>query len=287
MGITRIGYNGFVVATAILMVREGVYVEAAGAFLVVAFAGKWAYRRLTRTEPPPTSDTLLGTHEAPPPPVSEDLPKTEWITKRELGILAAVALVGGILYLTRDKGGFIHVVGGKVRVSVDFKDPEPLHQVGRHFTFPIPSGPHRVGVWDAEVGGSSRYFQVDVHEGEAFMLSAGPDPCIVQVDMGTLKYGQPLRPDSLPVQARFLKPWTPVLIPPNAFLGVAELPDIRPEGASPSLLTPIPCTQAQDDRSAWAAVRASLPVVQEWAQRAGYSDTDPTRGEAQAREAPP
>ncbi|RKH74089.1 hypothetical protein D7X96_00570 [Corallococcus interemptor] len=184
MGITRIGYNGFVVTTAILMVREGVYVEAAGVFLVVALAGKWAYSRLTRTEPPPTSDTLLGAYEAPPPPPAEEVLKTEWITKRELGILAAVAVVGGILFLNRDKGGFIHVMGGRVRLSVDFKDLEPIHQVGRHFTYSIPSGSHRVGLWDAEIGGNSRYLQVDVRDDEAFMLSVNPDLCIVQVDMG-------------------------------------------------------------------------------------------------------
>ncbi|RKH50930.1 hypothetical protein D7X55_11515 [Corallococcus sp. AB049A] len=67
MGITRISYTGFVVATATLMVREGSTVEAVGVFLTVALAGKWAYSRLTRTEPPPTSDTLLGAYNAPRP----------------------------------------------------------------------------------------------------------------------------------------------------------------------------------------------------------------------------
>lgn len=283
MNFRRNNFLWFVFVTTVLLLRAGNPVGA-GVFATVALAGRWAYFRLTQG-PPPTSDTLLGAYEAPPPPPAEESLKTQWITKRELGILVAVAVVGGALYLTRDKGGFIHVVGSNLLVSVDDEQVEPLHRVDRHLTYRIPSGAHRVGLYDPAVGGSGRRLQVEVREGEAFMLSTSPDLCIVQVDMATLKYSQPLRKDAvaLPVLARFTETLTPVRIPPNAFLDVAELPGTRPEGPSPSLLTPIPCPQAQDDPSAWDAVRTSIPIIQVWAWRAGYTDAQP----AQARETPP
>ncbi|NOJ95803.1 hypothetical protein D7W82_15830 [Corallococcus sp. CA049B] len=210
MNFRRNNFLWFVFVTTVLLLRAGNTVGA-GVFATVALAGRWAYFRLTQG-PPPTSDTLLGAYEAPPPPPAEESLKTQWITKRELGILVAVAVVGGALYLTRDKGGFIHVVGSNLLVSVDYEQVEPLHRVDR-----------------------------------------------------------------------LTETLTPVRIPPNAFLDVAELPGTRPEGPSPSLLTPIPCPQAQDDPSAWDAVRTSIPIIQVWAWRAGYTDAQP----AQARETPP
>ncbi|MBN8227603.1 hypothetical protein JYK02_08800 [Corallococcus macrosporus] len=270
MGITRIGYTGFVVTTAILMVREGVTVEAAGVFLTVALAGKWAYSRLTRTEPPPTSDTLLGAHEAPPLPAPEEVLKTEWITKRELAIVGTIAVVGVILYLSRDKGGSIHVVGSDVSLWVGVKPAESALRVGRHFTYPVPSGPHIGRVHDSAVGVGND-FQLRVQEGESFMVSTSPALCIVRIDMAALKYGQ--SPGATPpVMARFTNPSKPVLIPQNAFLDVEELPATPPEGPSPSLLTLISCAHARDDKSAWTAVRTRLPAIHELAQRAGYTD---------------
>ncbi|WP_426750253.1 hypothetical protein [Myxococcus sp. Y35] len=124
------------------------------------------------------------------------------------------------------------------------------------------------------------------------MLSPSPTLCIVQVDMATLKYGQPSMPNgdvvrATPVLERFTETSTPVRIPPNAFLDVEELPDTRPKGPSPSLLTLIPCAQAQDNTRAWVAVRTSDPIVDAWARRAGYAAEASPLGEAQAHETTP
>ncbi|WP_426750238.1 hypothetical protein [Myxococcus sp. Y35] len=102
-----------------LLHRNGVAVEVLVALLALGLLGTWVYARYIRTSPPPNSDTLLGAYEPPPPPRSEEVLKTQWLTKRELGILAAVALVGGILFLTRDKGGTLHVVASGVYLLVD------------------------------------------------------------------------------------------------------------------------------------------------------------------------
>ncbi|MGE6763309.1 hypothetical protein ACQKGO_35195 [Corallococcus interemptor] len=286
MGITRYNYTGFTLATFALMLVKG-NKTGAWVFLTVALLGKWAYSRLTPTGPPPTSDTLLGAHEVTPPSPPEEVLKTEWITKREVGILAAVAVGGALVFLARDTGGFIHVVGSDVSLVVDVNKVEPLRQLGRHVVYPVASGLHPIRVHDAAVG-VLQTLEVDVREGDAFMVSTSPALCIVRVDMTALKYGlSPGSKPALPIMKRFTNSSVPVRIPQNAFLDVTELPDTPPEGPSPSLLTLVRCDQARDDSRAWDTVRTSLPVVQEWARRAGYPDVSSTREEAQAHETPP
>ncbi|NOK18391.1 hypothetical protein [Corallococcus carmarthensis] len=287
----------------IRFIIDGHALEALGILLAVLFV-RWVISILsaptTSHLPQATSDTLLGAHAPEAPaltPEPTEAPSSPVSMTLALGLLAAVLVLGGILIINRDSGGRLHVVASgmhpdrEIDLRVDDVPVEPVLRVGQHLAYPIPSGPHEVHLLDPGVG-VSRDFRIDVQEGDALMLSVHPDLCAVQIDMSTLTYGRPTRSTptlmggvdvrTLPVVTRFTDTASPLRIPEDGFLSFNELPEKLPQGRTASILTPLPCSLAQDDRSSWTAVRTLFPGLDDAAKRVGYTDADPTRREVTA-----
>ncbi|RKH41121.1 hypothetical protein [Corallococcus sicarius] len=252
-----------------------------------------------------TNDTLLGAFQPGTAPRSQaELPPPrqglallgKW--KAALVLLAAGPLLalGVALVVSNDDGGQLHVVAVStrplkdVRLSMDGVWVEPTVHIGQHLVFPVPSGHHEVVLKDLAMEQPQR-FVLDIREGDSLLLSMHPEMCAVQIDMSSLTYGRPTRSTptvmggvdvrTLPVVARYIDPTVPVDIPRDAWLSFQELPNELEPGQMASLLTPLPCSLAQDDRSTWAAVRTLHSGLNDAAQRVGYTEEDPTRQEVQ------
>ena len=285
-------------------ILEGNALEALGILLLVLLV-RWVFSLLTESTsshvPHATSDTLLGAHapEAPtlaPPEVTE-APSSPVPMLLGLGLLLVVMVMGGILLISQSGSGSLHIVANTdnperdINLRVDNEPVAPALHDGQHLVYPIPTGPHEIYLRVSSVG-VSRNFRADIQRGDAFMLSVHPDLCAVQIDMSTLTYGRspsstPTRMDgihvrTLPVVARFTDTASPLRIPTDAFLSFNALPEKLPLRGTASILTPLPCTQAQDDRSTWTAVRELHVGLNDAAQRVGYTEEDPTRGEVSA-----
>ncbi|RKH74087.1 hypothetical protein D7X96_00560 [Corallococcus interemptor] len=285
-------------------ILEGNALEALGILLLVLLV-RWVFSLLTESNsshlPHATSDTLLGAHapEAPtlaPPEVAE-APSSPVPMLLGLGLLLAVLVMGGILLIGQGGSGSLHIVthtedpDRDINLRVDNEPVAPVLHDGQHLVYPIPTGPHEIYLRVSSVG-VSRNFRADIQRGDALMLSVHPDMCAVQIDMSTLTYGRPpssspTRMDgvhvrTLPVVTRFTNTASPLRIPADAFLSFNELPEQLPPQGTASILTPLPCAQAQDDRSTWTAVRELHVGLKDAAQRVGYTEEDPTRGEVSA-----
>ncbi|RKH12979.1 hypothetical protein D7V97_06835 [Corallococcus sp. CA053C] len=247
------------------------------------------------------NDTLLGAFQHTPaelPPPKQGLAALgKW--KSALVLLAAAPMLalGVALAMHRGDGGHLHVVAVSanpeqdVRLWVDQARAVPTLHVSQHLAFPVSSGRHVVELRDAAMDESQRFI-IDIREGDALLLSVHPDLCAVQIDMSTLTYGRPTRSTptvmggvdvrTLPVVARFIDPAVPVDIPQDTYLSFQEMPDALEPGRTASLLTPLPCSLARDDRSIWVAARQLFPGLDDAAQRVGYTEEDPTRSEVTA-----
>ncbi|RKH60883.1 hypothetical protein [Corallococcus aberystwythensis] len=274
----------------IRFIVDGNGLEALGILLLVLLV-RWVFSLIIAPKTP-DSDTLLGGNAPPPPALTPELAETSSSpVPMLLGIGILVVVVGSILIINFDSGGRLHVIasgkapGREFDLRVDTNPVEPVLLVGQHHAYPISSGPHEVHLFDPGIG-ISRFFRVDIQEGDAFMLSVHSDTCAVQIDMSPLTYGRPTRRQrsgidvrTLPVVARFTDTKSPLRIPEDAALSFNELPEKLPQGGTASILLPLPCAQAQDDRSSWAAVRTIFPGLDDAARRVGYTDEDPTRDE--------
>ncbi|NOK35575.1 hypothetical protein D7W79_05650 [Corallococcus exercitus] len=282
----------------IRFIIDGNALEALGVLVVVLLV-RWGLSLIFAPKLP-TADTLLGGNTPPPPPLTPEpdrTPSSLFSLKLALGLLAAVLAVGGVLFINRDSGGLLHVVvsdkapGQEFDLRVDDAPVEPVLRIGQHLAYPVPSGRHEIYLRDPGIG-VTRIFRVDIQEGDAFMLSVHPDTCAVQIDMSPLTYGRPTRSTptqltgivvrTLPVMTRFMDTASPLRIPGNAALSFNELPETWVQGQTASILTPLPCSLAQDDRSTWTAVRTLFPGLDDAAQRVGYTEEDPTRSEVAA-----
>ncbi|RKH67882.1 hypothetical protein [Corallococcus llansteffanensis] len=247
------------------------------------------------------NDTLLGAFQQDPaelPPPTQGLAALgKW--KAALVLLAAgpMLALGVAMVIHRDDGGQLHVVAVSsnpeqdVWLWVDQARAVPTLHVSQHLAFPVSSGRHVVALRDAAMNESQRFI-IDIRAGDNLLLSVHPDLCAVQIDMSTLTYGRPTRSTptlmggvdvrTLPVEARFIDPTVPVDIPRDTWLSFQEMPDALEPGRTAGLLTPLPCSLAQDDRSTWAAVRKLHPGINDAALRVGYTEEDPTRREVTA-----
>ena len=298
-------------------ILQGRWLEAlcmvALAALIWWFVAWWEERREEDEDSTPTprgptestNDTLLGAFQPGTAPRSQaELPPPrqglallgKW--KAALVLLAAAPLLalGVALVIDNDDGGQLHVVAVStqplkdVRLWMDGAWVEPTGHAGQHLVFPVSSGQHYAVLKDLAMEEPQR-FMLDIRDGDALLLSMHPEMCAVQIDMSTLTYGRPTRSTptvvggvdvrTLPVVARYIDPKVPVDIPRDTWLSFQELPDALEPGRTASLLTPLPCSLARDDRGAWAAVRTLHSGLNDAAQRVGYTEEDPTRQEVQ------
>ncbi|AFE04951.1 hypothetical protein COCOR_02972 [Corallococcus coralloides DSM 2259] len=261
------------------------------AILVVVLLVWWVFSLITAPNTGPT------------PPEPADPSGSPGYAKVALGLLAAALVLWGLFAISNSdgppapEGGLLHVVAmgpqpdRDIVLRVDDQPVAPVLLVDHHLAFPVPSGRHAVFLKDSAVD-SSRDFEVDIREGDAFMLSVHPDLCPVQIDMSALTYGQPSRSTrtpldgvvirTLPVVGVFTRTELPMRLPPGAVLSFNELPDALSPGLSASILIPLPCSMAQDDRTLWAEVRKRFPGLDDAARRVGYTEADPTRREVAA-----
>ncbi|NNB95136.1 hypothetical protein HI113_14650 [Corallococcus exiguus] len=267
---------------------DGNALEALAIFVVV-FVVWWVFSLLTAPK----------TGHAEP----DDPSGSPGYAKVALGLLAAALVLWG-LFALRDsdgppgpKGGLLHVVATgpqpdrDIVLRVDDQPVAPVLHADHHLAFPVPSGRHAVFLKDSSVD-SSRDFEVDIREGEALVLSVHPDLCPVQIDMSALTYGRPARSTrtpldgvvirTLPVVEVFTRTESPIWLPRGAVLSFNELPDSLSPGSSASILIPLPCSMAQDDRTLWAEARKRFPGLDDAARRVGYTEADPTRREVAA-----
>ncbi|RKG71390.1 hypothetical protein D7V80_01995 [Corallococcus sp. CA054B] len=259
------------------------------AILVVVLLVWWVFSLITA----PTT--------GPTPREPDDPSGSPGYAKVALGLFAAVLVLWGLSSISYSddppKGGRLHVVATgpqpdrDIVLRVDEQPVTPVLHADHHLAFPVPTGRHAVFLKDSTVDGS-RDFEVEIREGDDLMLSVHPDLCPVQIDMSALTYGQPARSTrtpldgvvirTLPVVGVFTRTELPMPLPPGAVLSFNELPDALSPGLSASILIPLPCSMAQDDRALWAEARKRFPGLDDAARRVGYTEADPTRREVAA-----